>query len=511
MDHLRLGSLVVYTPCERSIMADMDRNGKDGEGKGLLGGKEVSRRDFLKLAGVAGATVGLGAGLGGLVAACGTDDAAVTTVGGAATTVPGGTSTTVSAVELGREIKIGFVSPQTGGIAPFGVPDKYCMGRAQEAFGDSYLCGDGKMHKITIDLQDTQSDTARASSVTGDLINNKSVDMVLTGSTPDTVNPVATQCEALETPCLSTDCPWQPYIDRANVGDFTVSYKWCYHTFWGLEDVIANFSDMWGQLVTNNKVGACWSNDPDGQAWAGGWGAAFEPLGLTATIPSQFTVGAMDFSTQINQFSKDGCEIGVGMFIPPDFGTFWTQVNQLGWKPRAASFGKGLLFPEVVAGLSGVVDGLTTEVWWMPTHPFKSSLNGETCQQFADKYTEKNPGTQWSQPLLHFIVFDWAADVLKRTTDLDDKTAIMTAVKATKLDTIGGLIDFTAAVTGAGGPATWTPGPQHIHENVYKTAQVGGQWRKGTTYPFELTVVSNAACPDAGIAVQDTVKELVWS
>jgi branched-chain amino acid transport system substrate-binding protein len=491
-------------------MADVDRNSKEDEGKGLLDGKEVSRRDFLKLAGVAGATVGLGAGLGGLVAACGGDDTTSTT-GGVTTTAAGGSTTTVSAgAEAGREIKIGFVSPQTGGIAAFGVPDKYCMERAQEALGDGIVCGDGKKHPVTIILQDTQSDTARASSVTGDLINNSKVDMIVTASTPDTVNPVATQCEALETPCLSNDCPWQPYIDRANVGDFSIAYKWCYHTFWGLEDVIANFTDMWGQLTTNNKVGACWSNDPDGQAWAGGWGAAFEPLGLAATVPSQFTVGAMDFSTQINQFIADGCEIGVGMFIPPDFGTFWTQVNQLGWKPKAASFGKGLLFPEVPAGLGDIADGLTTEVWWMPTHPFKSSLNGETCQQFADKFTEKTGG-QWTQPLLHFIVFDWAADVLKRTTDLDDKTAIMTAVKATKLDTIGGHIDFTAPVTGAGGPPTWTPGPQHIHENVYKTPQVGGQWRKGTKYPFELTVVSNAACPDLGIEVQDKVKELVWS
>jgi branched-chain amino acid transport system substrate-binding protein len=465
--------------------------------KSRIGGKEVSRREFLKIAGIAGATIGVGAGLGGLVAACG---------GGEET---GGTGTTVSALELGREIKIGFVSPQTGGIAPFGVPDKYCMERAQEAIGDGIVCGDGKKHPVTIILQDSTSDTARAAAVTGDLINNSHVDMVVTASTPDTVNPVATQCEALATPCLSNDCPWQPYIDRANTGDFTVTYKWCYHTFWGLEDVITNFSDMWGQLVTNNKVGATWSNDPDGQAWQGGWGAAFTPLGLAATIPSQFTVGAMDFSAQINQFKADGCEIGVGMFIPPDFGTFWTQVNQLGWKPKVASFGKGLLFPEVPAGLGDIANGLTTEVWWMPTHPFTSAWTGETCQQFADKFTAKTGG-QWTQPLLHFIIFEMAAYALKNATDPTDKNALMAAIKTMKVDTIGGPIDFSAPLEPAG-PENWKPGPRHIVENVYKTPQVGGQWRKGTKWPFELTVVSNAACPDLGIKVQDTVKELVWS
>ncbi len=42
-------------------------------------GKTLSRRDFLKVAGIAGATVGLGAGLGGLIAACGGTEATTTT------------------------------------------------------------------------------------------------------------------------------------------------------------------------------------------------------------------------------------------------------------------------------------------------------------------------------------------------------------------------------------------------------------------------------------------------
>jgi branched-chain amino acid transport system substrate-binding protein len=481
-------------------MADMDDKCKDEEGKGILSGKQISRRDFLKVAGAAGATIGLAGGLGGLVAACAKDETT--------TTAAGATGTTVSAQELGREIKIGFVSPVTGGIAAFGEADAYCAQRAAEAIGAGIVCGDGKKHPVKIITKDSQSLPATAGQMAADLINNDQVDIMVTASTPDTVVPVASKCETLEVPCLSNDCPWQPYIDRTNTGDFSVSYKWTYHAFWGLEDVIANFSDMWSQVTTNKKVGATWSNDPDGQAWMNGWGAAFTPLGLTPTIPSQFTVNAQDFSTQINQYKAADCQIGVGMFIPPDMGAFWAQVAQLGWKPKVASFGKGLLFPSVVEGLSNSGEGLTTEVWWMPTHPFTSSLNGETCQQFADKWTEQK-NVQWTQPLLHFIIFEMAVDTLRRTTDVDDKNAIMTAVKAMKLDTIGGKVDFTAPVSPAGPP--WTPGPQHVHENVYKTAQVGGQWRKGTTYKTELTVVSNAACPNVGIPVQDSVKELVWS
>ena len=51
---------------------------------------------------------------------------------------------------------------------------------------------------------------------------------------------------------------------------------------------------------------------------------------------------------------------------------------------------------------------------------------------------------------------------------------------AAKLDTIAGLIDFTALVP-AGPP--YKGGPCRIHPNVYKTPLVGGQWRKGTKIP----------------------------
>ncbi len=197
----------------------------------------------------------------------------------------------------------------------------------------------------------------------------------------------------------------------------------------------------------------------------------------------------------------------MGVFIPPDFTNFWKQAIQQGWKPKLATYAKALLFPQSVEALGSIANDLTTEVWWTPSHPFTSSLLGETCQQFADKFTAANDGAQWTQPLLHFIVFEMAVDALKRATSVDDKEAIIQAVKTTKLDTIGGPIDFTAPVVGATPP--FQVGPCHITENVYKTPLVGGQWRKGTNYPFELTIVSTAAAKDLGIPVQDKVQEYV--
>jgi branched-chain amino acid transport system substrate-binding protein len=476
-------------------MADMDRNRKEEEEKGLLTGKKISRRDFLKVAGATGATIGMATGLGSLIAACEEEKPSGSSV----------SATEVEGVETGREIKIGFVTPLTGAIASFGVPDKYCAERAEEAFGDGIVCGDGKKHPVKIITMDSQSDTNRAAQVTGDLINNDQVDLVVTASTPDTVCPVADQAEAYGVPCISNDCPWQSYVATRSAGDITATFKWTYHTFWGLEDVQANFLDMWSQVPNNGVVAAMFPNDADGNAWQPGWAPVWEPNNLKPIDLGLYPNFAEDYTAQISEFKKQGCEIGMGVFLPPDFTNFWKARAQQGWVPKLGTYAKALLFPESIEALGDIGAGLTTEVWWTADHPFTSPLLGETCREFADEYT-KRTGGQWTQPLLHFIIFEMAWDALKRATDVDDKEAILAAIKTTKMDTIGGPIDFTEPVVGPTPP--FKVGPCHITENIYKTPQVGGQWRKGTTYPFELTIVSNAAVPSGIIPTQDTVEEL---
>jgi branched-chain amino acid transport system substrate-binding protein len=467
----------------------------------------VSRRDFLKIAGVAGAAVGMGAGLGGILAACGGDEETTTTAAGETTTTAAGeTTTTAAGAEMGREVKIGFVTPLTGALASFGIPDQYCVERATEAIGDGVVCGDGMKHPVTIITMDSQSDSNRAAQVTGDLINNDNVDLVTAASTPDTVAPVADQCEANSTPCITNDCPWQSYIATRSGGDITATYTWTYHTFWGLEDVQACFLDMWSQVPNNKVVGCMFPNDADGNAWLPGWDPVWPETGYTAIIPSQFQNFTEDFTAQITQFKNEGCEVGMGVFLPPDFTNFWKQRAQQGWNPKLGTYAKALLFPQSIEALGDIGIGLTTEVWWTPAHPFTSPLVNQTCKEFADEFTARTE-LQWTQPLLHFIVFEMAVDALQRATSVDDKQAILDAIKTTKMDTIGGPIDFTAPVVGATPP--FQVGPCHIVENVYKTPLVGGQWRAGMEWPYDLTICSNAA--GSMIEVQGTVEPLPTS
>ena len=68
------------------------------------------------------------------------------------------------------------------------------------------------------------------------------------------------------------------------------------------------------------------------------------------------------------------------MVIPPDFTTFWKQALQQGFKPKVASIGKAILFPVAVEALGKDGNNLSSEVWWSPNHPFKSSLTGMSAQ-----------------------------------------------------------------------------------------------------------------------------------
>ena len=172
-----------------------------------------------------------------------------------------------------------------------------------------------------------------------------------------------------------------------------------------------------------------------------------------------------------------------GVPLPPDFVTFWKQALQQGFNPKVATIARALLFPSDVEALGKDGAGMATEVWWHPGTPTRSSLTKQSAAALAAQWT-KTTKRQWTQPIgSSHALFEVAANVLARTKDIDDKESIMAAIKATKLNTVFGL------VTWRGGPA------QNPVANCSKTKLAGGQWRKGKKYPYEMIVVSNKRVP----------------
>jgi branched-chain amino acid transport system substrate-binding protein len=377
-------------------------------------------------------------------------------------------------------LRIGHVSPRTGPLAGFAEADDYILQAIAEKFGAG-IDNNGKTWEIEIISKDSQSNPNRAAEVASELILSDEVDIIVAASTPDTVNPVSDQAELNGTPCITTDCPWQPYFfGRGGAPD--KGFENTYHFFWGLEDVIGAFLDLWGKSGVGKTVAGLFPNDADGNAWGDTELGLPKPLaaaGYNLVDPGRYQPLTDDFSAQIAAFKEAGCEIVTGNMIPPDFGTFWAQAAQQGFAPKVVTIGKALLFPSVIEGLGDRGIGLTSEVWWSPNHPFKSSLTGLSSADLAGGYTAAT-GRPWTQPIgFKHALFEVVADVVARAEDLEDPAAIVSAIAATDLSTIVG-------------PVNWSKGPV---KNVTKTPLVAGQWQKDDK-GLDLKIVANSGAPE---------------
>jgi branched-chain amino acid transport system substrate-binding protein len=426
------------------------------------GGFEIDRRRFLQRAGALGVAVG-SAGLSGSLLDSATAFAA---------------PTRARAASAGT-IKIGYVTPETGALAPFGQADAFVIDAIRQYVKKhGGIVSGGKHYNVQIITKDSQSTDATAAQVASQLILNEGIDLMLVTSTPDTTNPVADQCESNGIPCISSVAPWQSwFIGRGGIPGKT-TFKWTYHFFWGLEDLEAVYFDMWNQVSTNKVVGALWPNDSDGNAFAApatGFPPFIKSKGYTLVDPGRYTDLTSDFSAQIASFKSGNVEILSGVPIPPDFVNFWKEAAQQGFTPKLVTVAKALLFPSVVYSLGSIGENLGSEYWWGPPFPFKSSLTGQSAAQLAAAYT-KSTKQQWTQPIgFAHAVFEVAFAALAKASGPTDRQGVINALAKLKLDTVVG-------------PLNWTAGPV---PNVAKTPLVGGQWRKAKKYPYEIVVVSN--------------------
>src|SRR6187397_1985437 len=379
-----------------------------------------------------------------------------------------------------RVIKIGHVSPRTGPLAGFGEADTFILDQVRGILGKGLQNG-GKTYKVEIVSKDSQSSGSRAAEVASELIQRDKVDLMVTSGTPDTTNPVSDQAEVNETPCVATNCPWQPYF-FGRKGDPAMGFNWTYLFFWGLEDVIAAFLALWDGMPTNKVVGGLFPNDADGNAWGDkerGLPPALAAAGYKLHDPGRYQVMNNDFSSQIAAFKSAGAEIVTGNMIPPDFATFWSQAAQQGFKPKIVTIGKALLFPSVIESLGGRGNGLSSEIWWTPNHPFKSGLTRQSAKDLTDAYVNatKRP---WTQPIgFQHALFEVAIDVLKRAKDPGDPKSILDAIVATNYQSIVG-------------PIQWTGAPV---KNVTKTPLIAGQWQRKNG-KFDLVIAENKTAPN---------------
>ncbi|MGH6625846.1 MAG: ABC transporter substrate-binding protein [Burkholderiaceae bacterium] len=378
-----------------------------------------------------------------------------------------------------RPIKIGYITALSGVRAAFGEADQWQLEKIRQ-IAKAGIEVAGKRHAVEIVLKDNQSDPNRSGQVANDLVLRDKVDLVIVQD-GDAAGPAGQLCDVNGIPMISTMMPWQAFIfGRNSTPD--KGFPFSFHFFWGAEDTMKNFVGMWDSVKTNKTVGTLYIDNPPGKAFADaktGLPPGLKAAGYTEVSSGFFKIATDDFSNQVSAFKAANAQIASGFMFGNHFATFWKQAQQAGYRPEVCTMAAAFLFPSALQALGDAGDGMSTEVWWTPTFPYKSSLTGQSARELAAEW-EKSTGKQWTQPIGYaHALWETAFAALKGAADPRDRKAVRAAIAGMSLDTVVGKVDFKNSPI----------------KSVAQTALVGGQWRRtkaGSKHPYELLAVHNS-------------------
>jgi branched-chain amino acid transport system substrate-binding protein len=398
--------------------------------------------------------------------------------GGAAGAIAPAMWTRAAAAE---RLRVGFISPLTGALAGFGECNPYLIRLAEDALKGGIKVGD-QSYAIEILMRDSQSDPNRAAELARQLITSDKVDLMLSCSAPETVNPVADACEAAGIPSVSTTVPWEAfYFGRGAKPGAPSPFKWTYHFAFGTAQFAQCYISKWnGSVKTNGKVGVLYPNDADGNAVRANLLPALVKAGFTVIDPGAYEDGTTDYSAQIARFKQDNVEIINTFPLPPDFAVFWRQAAQQGLtkKIRIVETGKTGLFASQIQAMGALGINMTAGSPWHPSFPYASPLTGLSSKQLADGY-EKASGRQWTLQIGQTMALvDVGVAALQASANPSSKEDVVKAISRLRLTTTLGELD-------------WTKGPV---ANCVSTPIIGIQWTKSKDgkFPVEAQVVDNA-------------------
>ncbi|WP_235023787.1 ABC transporter substrate-binding protein [Streptomyces sp. WAC05374] len=360
---------------------------------------------------------------------------------------------------------MGVVIARTGRLARLGDPLAYAMDRAAAALG-------GRLRLVG---RDSRSDAAGARRAVRELVEVERARIVLTLAGTRVLPAVADACEEAGVPCLSSTFPWQVYHHGGG------PRRWAYHFCWGLDDIAETFADLWEAAGgTGRGVGCLWNDGPQG-TWSRhpvhGFLPAARARGHRLVDPGGYREPATAPAGHVAAFREAGVDVVTSAATGADLGLFRREAARQGLRLRLLTCSRWLAYPPATTAPGGEVPqaNVATLVYWTPSHPYRSSLDGTTAAELAEGY-ERVTGNQWLQPLgLAYALFEVAAHALATAGDPAAPASVAAALGATRLDTVAGPLD-------------WTSGPA---PRIATVRLSGGQWQRGRRHPHELVVVDN--------------------
>lgn len=384
---------------------------------------------------------------------------------------------------------IGVVAPLTGRLAPLGEPLSFVLRALAPRLDGMTYGGRG----LRVAVHDSRSEPDAARRAVRELAEKARASLILTMAGTQVLPAVTSACEEFGVPCVSTTFPWHAF-GAARGGDPLAVFDWTYHFAWGLDDIADAFADLWEELEGETVVGCLWNDGLQGRLSRDqqfGFTARAARRGHRLVDPGGYQEPAIDFSGHLERMRGAGVDVVTSAATAGDLALFLRQARESGVRPRLVTCSRWLTYPHAaVAHSPQVRDELAdmrvgTLVYWSPGHPYRSSLDGSSCQELADAY-EKTTGRPWLQPLgLAHALLEVAHHALANTPDPTDRAAIAATLAHTRLDTVVGPLD-------------WTAGPT---PNVATVPLAGGQWQPGPDGP-RLQIITNSRTPGVPVTAQ---------
>ena len=363
-----------------------------------------------------------------------------------------------------KEIRVGVVQAQTGMYAGFGTGDIFGI---QAAVEDINALGgvdvDGTKMPIKLTILDDQSDPNKTATLAESLITQSNVQFLLSGDEPPPMHPgVSTVADRYKIPYVTSVGPFEPWGGLREASDTKWPYTWATGLFaLGAEAQPPDFragvpgytvGGTWIDMLnlygdqTNKKVALIASDDSDGVGWYAGLPNILQSLGYQAVgLDKKLGLLPMetnDFSSVINEWKANDCQILWGNAPAPFFGAFWKQARTLGFEPKMAAIGRAPLFYEDVSAWGGDLPwGVGCEIWWTPTITEYQGIGSTTPMSLADRWTKAtgkplNPAIGSGYRSVQVLI-----DAIQRAKSVDPEK-VNEALAATDLMTIGHRVKF---------------------------------------------------------------------
>ncbi|MEU3729619.1 ABC transporter substrate-binding protein [Streptomyces sp. NPDC033538] len=378
-----------------------------------------------------------------------------------------------------------MVAPLTGRLAPLGKPLTYVLKALAPQL--KHVRNGSSRYDVSVAVRDSRSDPAAARQAVHDLVTTDQAHIVLTMAGTQVLPAVADACEELRVPCLSTTFPWQAYVHSRGAAPGH-HFRWTYHFAWGLDDIATVFAQMWEQIGGTHTIGCLWNDDLQGSLLRHdqyGFSPVTSARGHNLVDLGAYREPAGDFHAQVGRMREYGADIVTSAATAADLSLFHHQARQAGVRPRLITCSRWLTYPHTHTTTAPDVHAeladarVATLVYWSPTHPYRSSLDGTTCADLAHAY-QRDTGESWLQPLgLAHALVETAHHALSTAADPTDHAAVAQALAGAALPTIAGTLD-------------WKRGPT---PNIALLLLAGGQWHAGPKGP-NLAIVTNTQTPD---------------